>query len=87
MARWEEQLKGLVVPERHCLALREEVDCSSERQEVLAVLMEGKMSMQKTAPEDFHWQIFQGKQELEGQNTKGSAGTCTREAQVDRLGR
>ena len=54
----------------HCLALREEVDYLSERQEVLAVLMEGKMSMQKTAPEDFQWQIFQGKQELEGQNTK-----------------
>ena len=26
MARWEEQLKGLVVLERHCLALREEVE-------------------------------------------------------------
>ena len=40
--------------------LREEVERSSERQEVLAVLMEGKMNMQKTAPGDFQRQIFQG---------------------------
>ena len=71
MARWEEQLKGLVVLERHCLALREEVEHLSERQEVLAVLMEGKMNMQKTAPEDFQRQIFQElKKELEEQKTK-----------------
>ena len=55
----KEHLKGLVVLERHCLALREEVELFSERQEVLANLMEGKMNVQKTAPEDFQRQIFQ----------------------------
>ena len=58
MARWEEQLKGLVVLERHCLALREEVEHLGERQTVLAVVMEGKMNMQKTAPQYFQRQIF-----------------------------
>ena len=53
MARREEQLKRLIVLERHCLALREEVEYLSESKEVLAVLMEGKMNMQKTAKEDF----------------------------------
>ena len=47
MARGEEQLQGLVVLERHCLAIREELEHLSERQEFLAVLMEGKMNMQK----------------------------------------
>ena len=65
MARWEEHLEGLVVLERHCLALREEGEHLNERQEVLAILMEGKMmNMQKVAPEDFQRQIFQELQEL-----------------------
>ena len=51
VARWEKQLKGLVVLERHCLALREEVKHLSERQEVLAVLMEGKKNMQMPGAE------------------------------------
>ena len=42
----------------------------SERQEVLAVSMEGKMNMQKTAPEDFQMHIFQELKELEEQKTK-----------------
>ena len=70
MARWEEQLKGLVVLERHCLTLREEVEHLSEGQEVLADLMEGKMNMQKTAPVDFQRQIFQEPKEVEEQSTK-----------------
>ena len=65
MARWEEHLKRLVVLERHCLALREEVEHLNERQEVLAILMEGKMmNMQKVAPEVFQRQIFHELQEL-----------------------
>ena len=58
--------------ERHCLALREEVEHLSERQKVLAILMEGEMNMQKTAPEDFQRQIFQELHELEEQKTKGA---------------
>ena len=78
---------GLVVLERHCLALRKEVVHLSERREVLAVLMEGKMNVQKTVPEDFQRQIFQKLKELEEQRTKGSAGTRPKEAQVDQVGR
>ena len=59
MARWEEHSRGLVVLERHCLALREEVVHLSEKQEVLATLMEGKMSLQKVAPEKFQERVFQ----------------------------
>ena len=70
MARWEEHLRCLVVLERHCLALREEVEHSNERQEVLTILTEGKMNMQKVAPEDFQRQIFQELKELKEQKTK-----------------
>ena len=42
----------LIVLERECLELKEEIDHLSEKQELLATLMEGKMSMQKVAPED-----------------------------------
>ena len=52
-----------------CLELRE-IGHLSEKQEVLAALMEGKMGMQKVAPEDFQWQIFQELKELEGPKTK-----------------
>ena len=65
---WREHLKGLVVLERHCLGLWEQVDHSSERQEVLAILMEGKINMQKAVLEDFQRQI----KELEEQKTKES---------------
>ena len=70
MARWVEHLRGLVVLERHCLALREEVKHFNERQEVFAFLMEGKMNMQKVAPEDVQRQIFQEKKQLEEEKTK-----------------
>ena len=82
VARWEEPLKGLVVLERHCLALREEVEHSNERQEVLAVLMAGKMNMQKTAPEDFQRQIFQELRELEEQKTKDTLELVQRKAKL-----
>ena len=60
----------LVVLERKCLELREEIEHLSEKQELLATLMEGKMSMQKVAPEDFQRQIFLELKELEEQKTK-----------------
>ena len=42
VARWEEPLRMLVVLERECLALREEVEHLNKKQEVLTILMEGK---------------------------------------------
>ena len=35
------------------MELKEEIEHMSEKQELLATLMEGKMRMQKVAPEDF----------------------------------
>ena len=46
VARWEEHLRMLIVLGRECLELREEFEHLSEKPEVLAALMEGKMSMQ-----------------------------------------
>ena len=40
----------LIVLERDRLELREEIEHLSEKQALLATLMEGKMSMQKVAP-------------------------------------
>ena len=70
MTRWEEQLRMLVVLERECPTLREEVEHLNERQEVLTILMAGKMNVQKVAPEDFQRQIFQELKELEEQKTR-----------------
>ena len=47
------------------------VEHLSEKQEVLATLMEDKMSMQKVAPEKYQEKIFEElKKELEEQKTK-----------------
>ena len=53
MARWEEHLRKLVVLERERLALREEVGHLNEKQLVLTMLMEGNMTLQKVAPENY----------------------------------
>ena len=53
-----------------CLALREEVEHLNEKQEVLAILMEGKTSMQKIAPEKCQEKIFEKLKELEEQKTR-----------------
>ena len=58
-ARWDEQLKGLIMLERRCLTLKEEVEHLSERQEVLTDLMESNINMQKTAPEKYQEKIFE----------------------------
>ena len=42
----------------------------SEKQELFATLMEGKMSLQKVAPGDFHSTFSQELKEPEGQKTK-----------------
>ena len=60
----------LVVLERECLALREEVEHLNEKQEVLTILMEGTMNMQKVAPEKNPEKIFEELKELEEQKTR-----------------
>ena len=44
----------------------------SERQELLAALLESKKSLQKDALEKFHEKIFQELKELEEQKSKGA---------------
>ena len=70
LARWDTQLKGLVELERLCSELREEVELLSENLEVLAVLMNGKVKMQKTPPEQYQEKMFEELKELEEQTTK-----------------
>ena len=41
----------LIVLERECLELKEAIELLSEKQELLATLMEGKISVQQVAPE------------------------------------
>ena len=51
------------------LALSEAIENLSEKQELLANLMDGKMSLQRVAPERFQQKIFQELKELEEQKT------------------
>ena len=60
----------LMILQRQCLDLSEAIEQLSEKHELLATLMEGKMSLQKVATEEFQRQIFQELQELEEQKTK-----------------
>ena len=87
MARWEEHLRMLIVLERECLDLTEANEHLSEKQEVLAVLMEGKMSLLKVAPEKFHEKIFHDLKELEEQKTKEAMELLGTSAQVGEIGK
>ena len=49
----------LIFVERKCLDLSEAVEQLSEKQTLLATLMESKKNFQKVAPEEFRRQIFQ----------------------------
>ena len=84
MARWEEHLVMLVVLERECLALSQKGEHLNEKQEVLAILMEGKLSMQKVAPEKYKEKMFEELKELEEKKTR--IGTGATQAQVSKMG-
>ena len=60
----------LILLERECLEQREEIEHFTEKQEVLASVMEGKMSMQQVAPEKYQEKIFEELKELEEQKTR-----------------
>ena len=49
----------LIVLELECLDLSETIEHLSEKQELLAALVESKMSLQTVAPEKVQEQIFQ----------------------------
>ena len=70
MARWEKHLRKLTVLERKCLDLSEANEQLSEKQELLATLMESMKSLQKVASEEFQRQIFRVFTQLEEQRSK-----------------
>ena len=59
MERWEEYLRMFIVLERECMELKGAIGLLSEKQELLATVMEGKMSMQNVAPEKYQEKIFE----------------------------
>ena len=70
LARWDTQLKGLLELEWSCQELIQEVKLSSERQEVLAGLMEDKIRIQSKATEKYYETIFEELTELEEKKSK-----------------
>ena len=60
----------LVVLVSECAALSEKIEHLNEKQEVLATLIEGKMSMQRVAPEKYQEKIFEELMELEERKTR-----------------
>ena len=64
MVRWKEHLRKLIVLER------EAVEHLIEKHEVLATLMEGKMNVQKVAPEKYQRNNFQELKELDNVKRK-----------------
>ena len=80
LARWGTQLKGLVELERRCQDVTQEVKLLSERQEVLAGLVEDQSRLQSKATEKYYETIFEGMRELEEKKAKRSLGTCSEKA-------
>ena len=68
LARWDRQLKGLV--ERRCQELMQEVELLSERQEVLAGLLEDMIRIQSKATEKYNETIFEELKVLEEKKSK-----------------
>ena len=60
----------LKVLERKCLDLSEAIEQLSEKQELLATLMESKKSLQKVAPEKVSGEDFPGVEGVEEQKSK-----------------
>ena len=85
VARWEEHMRMLIVLERRCLKLDVAVGQMSERQELLAALMESKKSLQKEAPKEFHGHIFQEVKALEEQKPKQSLELLEQKHRLERL--
>ena len=74
IGRKKERLRMLIVLERECLDLSEAIELCSEKQELLATLMESKKCLQKDAPERLQEQIFQELKELEERSQRGIEG-------------
>ena len=70
LARWDTQLKGSVEMESRCQELMQEVKLLSERQEVLAGLVEDKSGLQSEATEENKETIFEEMTELEQKKWK-----------------
>ena len=70
LAMWDAQLKGLVELERRCQDLIQEVKLTSEKQEVLAGLVEDRIRLQSKATEKYHETLFEELRELEEKKSK-----------------
>ena len=77
----------LMILERECLDLSEAIEQLSEKQELLATLMEGKMRLQKVAPEEFQRQTFPGVERAGGAEDNRSIGAIGTQAQVGKTGK
>ena len=71
--------------EQQSQKLCQAIEQVSERQELLAALMESKKSLQKEAREEFHRQIFQEFKELQEQKSKESLELLGEKHRLERL--
>ena len=78
-------LENVACAGEECQELREEIEHLSEKQEVWATLMEGKMSMQKVAREKYQEKIFEVTG-VGGEDDR-SFGAREAQAQVGKMGR
>ena len=83
VARWEEHLRMLMVQGRERLDVSEAIGHLSERQELLATLMESKKCLQKGAPEGADLPRVEGAGGAEVKRGIGAVGT---QAQVGKIG-
>ena len=70
LTRWDAQLKGLAELERRCQDMMQEVELLSERQEVLASLVEDKIRFQRKATEKYCETVFEELRKLEEKTSK-----------------
>ena len=78
-------MRTLIVLEREFLDLSEAIEQLNEKQELLATLMKGQMSMQKVAPEKYQEKIFEKLKELEEQTTKEALELLGRKHKLGKL--
>ena len=83
--RWDTQLKGLAELERRSQDLMQEVKLLSERQEVLAGLVEDKIRLQSKATEKYYETIIEELRELGRGEVEGSLVARTEKAHFDTI--
>ena len=85
VARWEENLRMLIVLERECLDLGEATEQLSEKQEFLATLMGSKKCPQKDVCRKISETDLQELKELEEQKSKEALELFGRKLKLEKL--